>query len=42
MNMGVKDKDGKICYVIGVTKAIRKKIDKSFGDTVAITICERV
>ena len=42
VNMGVKDADGKVCYVIGMTKAIRKKIGKTFGDTVAVTICERV
>ena len=42
VNMGVKDADGKVCYVIGITKAIRKKIGKNFGDTVAVTICERI
>ena len=42
LNMGVKDADGKVCYVIGMTKAIRKKIGKTFGDPVAVTICERV
>lgn len=42
VNMGVKDADGKVCYVIGMPKAIRKKIGKSFGDPVAVTICERV
>ena len=42
VNMGVKDADGKVCYVIGMTKAIRKKIEKTFGDPVAVTICERV
>lgn len=28
-------------YIIGVTKAIRKKINKSFGDTISVTIKER-
>ena len=42
VNMSVKDADGKVCYVIGMTKAIRKKNGKTFGDTVAVTICERV
>ncbi|MDD3253956.1 MAG: DUF1905 domain-containing protein [Lachnospiraceae bacterium] len=28
-------------YIIGITKAIRKKINKSFGDEIAVTICER-
>ena len=41
VNMGVKDADGNTCYIIGITKAIRRKIGKSFGDTVAVTICER-
>ena len=41
VNMGVKDTDGKVCYIIGITKAVRKFIGKSFGDTIAVTICER-
>lgn len=41
VNMGVKDDDGNICYVIGVTKAIRRQIGKTFGDTAAVTIRER-
>ena len=41
VNMGVKDTDGKVCYIIGITKAVRKVIGKSFGDTIAVTICER-
>lgn len=41
VNMGVKDADGNICYIIGITKAIRKLIGKSFGDTVEVTIRER-
>lgn len=28
-------------YIIGITKAIRKKIQKSFGDTVFVTFTER-
>lgn len=38
VNMGVKDAEGRICYIIGITKAIRKCIGKSFGDTVAVTL----
>ena len=41
VNMGVKDADGKVCYIIGMTKAIRKAIGKTFGDSVAVTIQER-
>ena len=29
------------CYIIGVMKAIRNKICKSFGDEIAVTIRER-
>lgn len=38
VNMGVRDAVGNICYVIGVTKAIRQRIGKTFGDTVAVTL----
>ena len=38
VNMGVKDAEGNICYIIGITKAIRQKIGKTFGDTVDVTI----
>ena len=34
-------KMGTPCYIIGITKAIRKKIRKTFGDTVEVTIEER-
>ena len=38
VNMGLRDKDGNICYIIGVTKAVRKAIGKTFGDIVDVTI----
>lgn len=38
VNMGVKDADGRICYIIGITKAIRHKIGKSFGDSVEVSL----
>jgi hypothetical protein len=38
VNMGVKDADGNICYIIGITKAIRQRIGKSFGDIVDVTL----
>lgn len=34
-------KMGTPCYIIGVTKAIRKQISKSFGDSVRVTLTER-
>jgi len=42
VNMGVKNADGTICFIIGIRKDIRTKIGKQPGDTVAVTITERV
>ena len=42
VNMGVKNADGSICYVIGILKDIRTKIAKQPGDSVRVTIKERV
>ena len=41
VNMGVKNPDGSICYIIGIRKDIRAKIGKQAGDTVSVTINER-
>jgi len=41
VNMGVKNPDGTICYVIGILKEIRAKIGKQPGDKVRVTITER-
>jgi hypothetical protein len=41
VNMGVKNADGSVCYIIGVLKDIRAKIGKQPGDTVRVTIQER-
>jgi len=41
VNMGVKNPDGSICYIIGVRKGIRIKIGKQPGDTVSVTIKQR-
>lgn len=41
VNIGVKNEDGSVCYIIGITKAIREKIGKGDGDTVHVTITER-
>ena len=38
VNMGVKNPDGSVCYVIGVLKSIRKKLNKGDGDPVHIEI----
>ncbi len=40
-NMGVKNADGSVCYIIGVCKEIRVRIGKHPGDVVRVTIRER-
>ncbi len=42
VNMGVKNEDGSVCYIIGLRKDIRAKIDKQPGDAVKVTIKERM
>lgn len=41
VNMGLKNDDGSICYVIGVLKAIRKELGKSDGDMIHVAITDR-
>ena len=38
VNIGVKNADGSVCYIIGIPQAIRKKIGKTFGDKVEVVI----
>ena len=38
VNMGVRHADGSICYVIGVLKGIRRKLNKSDGDMIHVVI----
>ncbi|GEM_PF-183958 len=38
VNMGAKNEDGSICYIIGIRKDIRGKIGKQPGDTVKVTV----
>ncbi|MDR2969965.1 MAG: DUF1905 domain-containing protein [Tannerellaceae bacterium] len=38
VNMGVKNSDGSVCYIIGIRKDIRAKIGKQPGDTVHVII----
>jgi hypothetical protein len=40
VNMGIKHDDGSICYIIGILKDIRKKINKQTGDTISVRITE--
>lgn len=41
VNMGVKNPDGTICYVLGLRKDIRERIGKQPGDTVFVTVSEQ-
>ena len=41
VNMGLKNPDGTICYIIGIRKDIRAKIKKQPGDMVKVTIRQR-
>ena len=38
VNMGVKNPDGSICYIIGVRKAIRQKLGKVDGETIRVAV----
>ena len=41
VNMGVKNMDGTICYIIGIRKDIREKINKQHGEKISVIIKER-
>lgn len=41
VNMGLKNPDGSVCYIIGIRKDIRNKIDKQPGDTVRVRVYRR-
>ena len=41
VNMGITNPDGSICYIIGIRKDIRAKIDKQPGDTIRVVVVER-
>ncbi|WP_425803233.1 DUF1905 domain-containing protein [Desulfitobacterium sp. Sab5] len=42
VNMGMKKADDSVCYIIGLRKDIRAQIGKQPGDSVRVTITERV
>ena len=42
VNMGIKNPDGSVCYIIGIRKEIRTNIGKQVGDLVTVTIAERL
>lgn len=41
VNMGVKNEDGSVCYILGMLKAIRAQLGKGDGDIVHMVIVER-
>ena len=41
VNMGVKNADGSVYYIIGIRKDIRSRIGKQPGDTVFVTVREK-
>ena len=41
VNMGVKNEDGSICYIIGIRKDIRAKIKKQPGERVQVRCAQR-
>lgn len=40
VNMGVKNADGSVCYILGIRKSIRQKIGKQIGDVVHVALSE--
>ena len=38
VNMGMKNEDGSVCYIIGILKDIRSKIGKQPGDPVHVVV----
>ena len=41
VNMGVKNPDGSVCYIIGIRKDTRQKINKQPGSSIHVKITER-
>ena len=40
VNMGVKNEDSTVCYILGVRKEIREKMNKQPGDVIQVTVAE--
>ncbi|MCH4171111.1 MAG: DUF1905 domain-containing protein [Lactobacillus sp.] len=38
VNMGLKNPDGSICYILGITKSIRGEIHKDIEDDITVKI----
>jgi hypothetical protein len=41
VNMGLKNPDGSICYIIGVLKSIRTALNKHEGDSIHVVLTDR-
>jgi len=41
VNMGLKNANGSVCYIIGILKEIRNKIGKQTGDMVRVIVREQ-
>ena len=41
VNMGLRNPDGSVCYIIGVLKAIRRQLGKKDGDVLHVVIEEQ-
>ena len=41
VNMGVKNQQGDICYIIGILRSIRTALGKNGGDTVHVVVRKR-
>ncbi|GHT54510.1 hypothetical protein FACS189451_09500 [Bacteroidia bacterium] len=41
VNMGIKHEDGSVCYIIGIRKDIRQRINKQAGEKIMVNIKER-
>lgn len=41
VNMGIKDENGNVCYIIGVLKSIRTALNVSDGDELDVIITPR-
>ena len=41
VNMGLKNEDGSVCYILGILKSIRTKLGKAPGDSLRVCLQER-
>ena len=41
VNMGLRNEEGSICYILGVLKSIRTQLGEYDGDTIHVVIKER-